>query len=910
MRTLRSRLLIPGVFLLILVLAMTLAACGGKGPEATTPEVTTPEVTTPPSSYSITFRVNGVDHTSEVPVGEMPIFEGSTLRPSDDANTYRFIGWDKEIAPATAETVYTAVYETLALVTYDVKWNFSGGLYSTTVKEGHAPTPPAEFRETYSTADTVYTFTAWDKSFEVLTPAYMEGVQGEFLVFNAKYDRAARTYAVTFKYHDQVVATEQVAYGERPTAPDASNVIPAGYNGIAWLGLTEVTGDMTIEGVAAMQDPDILAYALDMRLISFSSTAGDNDNRGNVTEEASSLLYLAMEVRAAASLDGDTKLALDRVVEHLKYFVGEEGVRPFFDLEPYWCYVPLTGAISVCKETPAIWDQLTEAEKEKYDFIMKCFAYILTFGTADGNNYKTGPGLAGNFSKTWNPNYRMANVIPMIFVGQYFGGANAVDEILLAFSYDEVMAKFAEYGFDRALARWENKRAEIAWDTEGNPTAYGPYVKELLEGGGTAYLKARNDSTGDRLELTEGKSAGSGVGVRTAYTYGGYRVDDVNEILKALFKYNYSGGPVVDRCCYNEATGEYRAYIIDGKSSPYLGLEGMMRELGLETSRSSCAYGSHDFMLVVSTLAAANELGIYNIEDPANADVLYLAWIGNADFMFKYETGYMSWASSGGEASKLTVAPAFPSSYHMWKSWWNGMYGDYTPETLPEYVAPFDPAIKSEDYEEANINASVTTGNVTNNGITYGTNKKDGVTMKTGEAADGTNRYLIVNQTPGSGDPTINLTRDGGLAKALGEYTAVTFQMDLAIPEGGTSISGVFRLRGKGGTKDTVAIFDVSGNAVTLLGGVKLGDLTTEFQTLTVTVDFATGTLVGMLGNNPEITTTFAPSSGSEMTNTAEWLSTINSYIFNFWIKKNNASSDKTLYIDNLTVSVAVPEEE
>ncbi len=137
MRTLRSRLLISGVFLLLLVLAMTLAACGEKEPR-----VTTPEVTTPPSSYSITFRVNGVDHTSEVPVGEMPVFEGSTLRPSDDANTYRFIGWDKEFAPATESTVYTALYETLPLVTYEIRWSFSDGFFSSTVKEGHTPAVP------------------------------------------------------------------------------------------------------------------------------------------------------------------------------------------------------------------------------------------------------------------------------------------------------------------------------------------------------------------------------------------------------------------------------------------------------------------------------------------------------------------------------------------------------------------------------------------------------------------------------------------------------------------------------------------------------------------------------------------------------------------------------------------------
>ncbi len=245
----------------------------------------------------------------------------------------------------------------------------------------------------------------------------------------------------------------------------------------------------------------------------------------------------------------------------------------------------------------------------------------------------------------------------------------------------------------------------------------------------------------------------------------------------------------------------------------------------------------------------------------------------------------------------------------MWKTWWLERYGHYTPETLPEYVQPFTPLIKSEDYEEADFTSSVDAGDAVYNDIKYSTNKKTGCSFTIAEDASG-NRYLVIMQEGEAKDPLINYTRTGGLAQALGEYTSFTVTVDLALPsEGASTINGQFRMRGKAGSSDTLALFSVNGGAVAIPGSVKVGALTTSFQTLTVTADFATGTITARLGDGEVKMTTFAPPSASSATTTAEWLDTITNYIFNFWIIKNTSGAERGLLMDNLKIEVVVPEE-
>ncbi len=70
-------------------------------------------------SYTITWNVNGATTTTTVNGGDLPVFTGSTYRSG-----YVFTGWDKQIAVATQNTVYTAQYSTTSV--WDGKFPTSG----------------------------------------------------------------------------------------------------------------------------------------------------------------------------------------------------------------------------------------------------------------------------------------------------------------------------------------------------------------------------------------------------------------------------------------------------------------------------------------------------------------------------------------------------------------------------------------------------------------------------------------------------------------------------------------------------------------------------------------------------------------------------------------------------------------
>ncbi len=410
---------------------------------------------------------------------------------------------------------------------------------------------------------------------------------------------------------------------------------------------------------ATATDEDQLNWALDDDTdLSFSHPDPEWDkwdNGADIMTATNSLLYLTYELRNCYNNSTYYDACLTRILEQLRYLIDEDNnATPFFDLKANWPYCNLTGAIALCKDTPAIWNSLTKDERARYDLIMECFAYILTLGTDDDNDYETGPLLDGNFAKGWNPNYRLANVAPMLFIADYFGGADAVDALLLSFDYDSVIARMKAYGFERSYN---------AWTTE--PASGKPTVKEIMMNGGKAYL-------------ADGSSAGSGVGVKTEYTYKGYRLDQPDKILRSLFEYNYSGGTVKSSIKKYSFIGDTVAYIDGNLKSPYEGQKGMMLEFNSDDGggiRSSAEYCMHDFIMVVAILMVTEELDIYDPLDAENLDLFALVWVGNQDFMYKYEMGYMSYANGESEG---VVKESTKKGYMLMKALWNDRYGDPT----------------------------------------------------------------------------------------------------------------------------------------------------------------------------------------------------------------------------------------
>ena len=195
------------ILLLCFTLFLSLASCGKEtagetaGPEETTapeethePEKTTgtPE-TTSPSSYSVTFSVDGNETTLTVGAGETPVYSGITSWETAE-HFYKITGWEPEIAPANADVTYTAVIGEYGLTLYDVKFMMPGGLVTVPTHENELPTPPEGYETDLTKLEKIGTFVRWNK--ELVAPTAENMADGAVMIYTPFYTYTKRYFAV------------------------------------------------------------------------------------------------------------------------------------------------------------------------------------------------------------------------------------------------------------------------------------------------------------------------------------------------------------------------------------------------------------------------------------------------------------------------------------------------------------------------------------------------------------------------------------------------------------------------------------------------------------------------------------------------------------------------------------------
>lgn len=403
--------------------------------------------------------------------------------------------------------------------------------------------------------------------------------------------------------------------------------------------------------------------------------------------QAASCVYtLVLEEYLRPRADG---LYRDRILSHLEALTGE-GSAPQFDACCLWSYAIICAIVAMVRVTPSVWNAMSEELRLRVDTMMRAFVYLESFATADQNDYHTGPGLGGNYYKTWNPNYRLCNVCCMPFATYYFGegdielGAKRVNGLLHAFDesvYDEMIALFDRFG-------WEN--AKKVWTVEGvvaEDGTVGSSSKQLLCHGGQA--------VGKHLTTDAKVPLGTGVGVHLGgedYLYRGIPLAKSDEILKNVVEFNYAGGPVKNGHFWDadgDGVAEQVAWILDGTDSPFYGREGMMLEFA-SGNRSSTAYCDHDFTIVTPLLSCADALVLYETKDGVRAPILDAEgkcvkffdftsdpalWekiqVGNEDFIYKFIHGYQGYSTgSYGEARHRGYESHASRGYFAMKSLW------------------------------------------------------------------------------------------------------------------------------------------------------------------------------------------------------------------------------------------------
>ena len=485
--------------------------------------------------------------------------------------------------------------------------------------------------------------------------------------------------------------------GDPITPPDAIPshfTISEGERFVAWDMQTDsCNGDTTIAAITTKYfDPEYFLAAYTFDLLVYPSDTALKDNAAKTLEKALALTCLLIEENQNPKSGAVAK----RIAEHLTA-VAQEGRAPAFDARCFWSYAPHAGSIAMAKMTPSVWKLISADVKARLDTMMRAFAILESFATSDYNNYSTGPGMFGNYNKSWNPNYRLANVPVIVYATHYFGngdmalGAEYVNAFLKGFdedAYESIVNTFQKYGWHRAFQIWTT---EALMTTDGT-NIQGKSAKDLLLHGGQAVGKALPVASEVKVAL------GKGVGVPNNgqdYIYNGYGLNESDGIIRSLLMHNYGTNDLTKsnpkKSTFLEVksdhwydikkngTKERIAWIVDESESPYQGRFGMMKEFA-SGNRSSTAYCSHDFLLTTSMLSTCKILGIYDATaddytDTNGVSIREAIVVGNEDFLYKNETGYLCFAtgSYGTSTKEHSEKNEHPECYFVLKSLWRNV---------------------------------------------------------------------------------------------------------------------------------------------------------------------------------------------------------------------------------------------
>ena len=185
-----------------------------------------------PKTYTVTF----VDHEGkELDTQIIEVGNAATALWEPEREGYTFIGWDKDFSNIQANLTVTAQYEKNKYVVTFLDYDGTS-LDSQEVEHGQSAVAPAE------PVRTGYTFTGWDKEFDIVT---------QNMDVTAQY--ALKVWTVTYlNYDNSLIGTEQVVNGEDAKGMVATRVgwiFGQWYNtkNFEYVDLKNITSDMTVK---------------------------------------------------------------------------------------------------------------------------------------------------------------------------------------------------------------------------------------------------------------------------------------------------------------------------------------------------------------------------------------------------------------------------------------------------------------------------------------------------------------------------------------------------------------------------------------------------------------------------------------------------------------------------------------
>jgi len=319
----------------------------------------------------------------------------------------------------------------------------------------------------------------------------------------------------------------------------------------------------------------------------------------------------------------------DKVVEMLR-FVIEGGHEPSFRTGTLgWADAPLAQSIALAKYNPVVWNQFSAKEKEKLDLVMKAFAFGGNYSLNKENDPKILICDYADYNKAWNPNFSHGYLGAMIAAYIYFGGAEAVNDILMSFDYTKFLEDIQAKGFTTTEACW----------------SYRNELGSLLMNGG------------------KDKEGGTVSGMRIPFTYKSLNGDGsleydpfvlYNELNRKMFHWD-----VTSINCDGDA------YIIDQTSSPYEGDFGMLFEFNTGDGsgcRSDALYSTAGWTM---DIIAASTIQAFNFwpDSSIRKTLIEPIRIGTEDLKYKLEHGYHSRSNGNLEDMYLSRMHNFGFEY-------------------------------------------------------------------------------------------------------------------------------------------------------------------------------------------------------------------------------------------------------
>lgn len=344
-----------------------------------------------------------------------------------------------------------------------------------------------------------------------------------------------------------------------------------------------------------------------------------------------------------------------------------QGFEPTFNNSHNWGYPALCQTFALIKNRKELWDLFNEESQARITVLMKMFGLMWNFGCNAFNNYTTGIGLHGNYTKNSGPNYRLSNNLLLPYVVSFFGGLKYVNDIFKFTTYDENVSELRKYNFMNAYNAWTTPGIVMpdGTITAGAKELYSTLEKRQLTGDASRTVAYINDNGNIKF-------AGQGQGCTPIYYYLPRAVTWASRenmlsypdgLIQDVLIDTFAGGNVVSSV-YLEDEDAY-CKMENDRISPYERLDGMMKEFNIPDDglgqRSSVEHCMIDFVLVTNSLATFKYL---NIVDIYSLDYWDKINVGMNDFLYKYHNNYNGYSMGQWETSLPDL------HLDLWENYW------------------------------------------------------------------------------------------------------------------------------------------------------------------------------------------------------------------------------------------------